>query len=70
MWYEWGKGEVRTGFLWVNPREIDNLEDIGIVEKRKEGITIDLKSIGMAWTGLIWLTMCTGGWLLQTRGIS
>ena len=65
-----GKEKCVQGFLWVNPREIDNLEDISIVEKRKEGIAIDLKSIGMAWTGLIWLTMCTGGGLLRTWGIS
>jgi hypothetical protein len=26
----WGRAYLHTGFLWGNPRERDNLEDLGI----------------------------------------
>jgi len=32
--------------------------------RRKENIKMDLKSVGRAWTGLIWLGIRTGGGLL------
>jgi hypothetical protein len=30
MWHVWVKGEVYTGFWWVNLRERDHLEDPGV----------------------------------------
>jgi len=60
MWHVWGSGEVRTGFWWVDQRERDHFDDVGV------GGRIILKWIfkkgdGEAWTGLIWLRIGTRG---------
>ena len=39
MWHVWGRGEVRTGFWWGDPRERDHLEDRLRLE---DNIKIDL----------------------------
>jgi hypothetical protein len=54
------RGEVYTGFWWVNVRERDHLEDPGI------GGTVILRWIFRKWdgeacTGAIWLMIGTGG---------
>jgi hypothetical protein len=54
---------VHTRFWWEGLRESDHLEDL-----RVDGSVI-LKWIfkkwdGEAWTGLMWLRIGTGGWLL------
>ena len=58
MWHVWGRGEVRTGFLWGNLRKRDYLEDPGLDGR------IILKWIFMkwngAWTGLSWFRIGTG----------
>jgi hypothetical protein len=54
-----GKGEVNTGYWWVNLRERGHLEDPGI------DVRIILRwmfrnwDVG-AWTGLIWLRIGIG----------
>jgi hypothetical protein len=58
-----GKGEVHTGFWWGDLREVDHLGDAGVDGR------IILKSVfkkwdGEAWTGLSWLRIGAGGWLL------
>jgi len=58
-----GRGEVRTGFWWVNAKGRENLKDLGIDER------IILKRIfrmwdGEAWTELIWRRIRTSGWML------
>jgi len=30
MWHVWGRAEVHKGFLWLNLRERDHLEDLGV----------------------------------------
>ena len=59
----YGGGEVHTGIWWENVMGKDNLENLGIDGK------VILRRIfrkwnGGAWTGLIWLRIETGGWLL------
>jgi hypothetical protein len=66
MWHVWGRGEVHTGLYWGNLREGDHLEVPGIDGR------IILKWIferlgGRAQTGLVWLRIGTGGWLLCIR---
>jgi len=55
-----GRGEVHTGFWWVNLRERDHLEDRSV-----DGMII-LRWIFTKWdvgvlTGSIWLRIGTGG---------
>jgi len=47
-----GRGEVHTGFVGGNLKERDHLEDPGIDGTR---------SWVVAWTGLFWLRVGTGG---------
>jgi hypothetical protein len=57
-----GEGEVHTGFWWRDLREGDHLEDPGA-----DGIKLKWifkKWDGIAWPGLIWLRIGTGGGLL------
>jgi hypothetical protein len=54
MWHVRGRGEVHTGFWWGNLNEKDNLEDPGI-DGRIILRRILIKSVVMAWNGLIWL---------------
>jgi hypothetical protein len=46
----WGKGDVNKGFRLGNPREGDNLEELGVRERILEWIF--KKSFGRDWTGL------------------
>jgi hypothetical protein len=58
MWHVCRTGEEHTGFWWVDLRERDHLEDLGV-----GGIT-DLQEVdlgGKGWTGFIWLKIGTGG---------
>jgi len=66
MWQIWGRGEVRTGVWWVDLRDRDHLEGVGV------GGRIILKWIfkkwdGETWTGLIWLRIGTRGGPLRMR---
>jgi hypothetical protein len=57
-----GKKEVHTGFWWGDLREGDHLGDPGV-----DGRIIlkwIFKKWDGAWTGLIWLSIGTGGGLL------
>ena len=58
-----GKGNVHTGFWWVNLREGDPLEDQG-VNGRAKLQWIFQRWDGRAWNGLIWLRNVTGGGLM------
>jgi hypothetical protein len=49
-----GRGEVRAGFWWVNPREGDHLEDADI-----DGMILKWSEMG-AWTESNWLRIRTG----------
>jgi len=62
MWHVW-RGEVHTGFWCGNLRERDDLEDPGI-DGRIILKLIFYKSVGQAWTVLIWLRIDTSGRLL------
>jgi len=53
-------GEVYTGFWWGNLRERDHLENQGI-DGRIILRWICRKWDREAWTGLIWLSIGTGG---------
>jgi hypothetical protein len=52
MWNVWGRGEVHTGFWWVDLRQGDHLEDPG-VDGRIILKWIFKKRDGRAWTVLI-----------------
>jgi hypothetical protein len=52
--------EKRRGFWWGNMRETDHLEDPG-VDGRIQRRWIFRKCEVGEWTGLIWLTIGTGG---------
>ena len=30
MWYVWTRGEMHIGFWWGDPKEEDDLEDLGV----------------------------------------
>ena len=62
MWHLFGRGELRTVFWWVNAKERDNLEDLGL-DGRIFLKRIFKMSDGEAWAELIWLRMRTGCWL-------
>jgi hypothetical protein len=57
-----GRGEVHTGFWWVNLREGGLLKDPGI-DGRIILKLIFVRWVGV-WTGSIWLRAGTGGGLL------
>jgi len=57
------RGEVHTGFWWRKLKERDHLEDL-ILEGRIIFIFIFKTWDGVAWAGLIWLRIGTGGRLL------
>jgi hypothetical protein len=58
-----GGREVHTMFYLGNLRERDHLENIGIGGRIILECILN-KSVGKAWTGLIWLRMGTDGRLL------
>ena len=58
MRHVWEIDEVDAGFLWGNLRERGSLEDLGVYGKILKWI---FKWDGEVWTGLIWLTIGTGG---------
>jgi hypothetical protein len=63
MWHAWDIGELHRGFWWEDLRERVHFEGRGV-----DGMII-LKLIfnkwdGVAWTGLIWRMIWTGGGLL------
>ena len=58
-----GRGEVHTGFWFVNLREGDQVEDLGVGGRIKLEEILK-KQIGRASTGLIWLMAGTDGGLL------
>ena len=54
---------MHTGFWWVNLKERDHLEDIGV--RWEDNIKVDLQDVGWGrWTGSIWPRIGTGGELL------
>jgi hypothetical protein len=59
-----GRGEVYTGFWWVNARERDHLEDSSIDGKIILRWIFRKWDVG-AWTGLIWLRIEIGGIHIQ-----
>jgi hypothetical protein len=63
MQHVWGKREVHTGFWWGDLRESDHLRDRG-VDGRIILKWIFKKWDVVAWTGLSWLRIGTGGGLL------
>jgi hypothetical protein len=58
-----GKREVHTGFWWGDLREGDHFGDPGI-DGRLQLKRIFKRNDGVAWTGLSWLRIGTGGGLL------
>jgi len=54
------EGEIHTGFWWGVLTERYNLEDLS-VEGRIILQWIFKRSVGEAWTGLIWFRIGTGG---------
>jgi hypothetical protein len=60
MWHVWGTGEVHTGFCWEDMRERIHFEDIS-VDGRIIIKLIIKKWDGEPWTGVLWLTIGTGG---------
>jgi hypothetical protein len=58
MWYVWETGEVRTGFWWGELTGRENLEYLG-VDERKILKRIFKKWDG-AWTVIIWLRVGKG----------
>jgi hypothetical protein len=59
-WYVWGTGEEHTGFWWGDPRERNNLCDLG-VDGRIVLKWIFIKWDVCVWICLIWLRMGTDG---------
>ena len=55
-----GGGEVHTGFWWGSLRERDHLEDQGIGGRIILRWVFRKQDVG-AWSGLIWLSIGTGG---------
>jgi len=55
-----GRGEVYRGFWWRNLREIDHLEDSGVVRRIILRWIFRKWDVG-AWTGSSWLRIGTGG---------
>jgi hypothetical protein len=62
MWHVWWTGEVRTFFWLGDVMERDHLEDLG-VDGRIILKWISRKLDWVAWTGLLWLRIGTGGGL-------
>jgi hypothetical protein len=63
MWQLWETGEAHTGFWWGDLRDTDHLEDEGIGGRIILKLALK-KWKGESWTGLLWLTIGTGGGLL------
>ena len=59
----WGRGDVCTGFWWVNLRDRDHLEDPGL-DERMILKWIFRNSEVRSWTASFWLKIGTGGGLL------
>jgi hypothetical protein len=57
-----GKGRGAYRVLVGKPKERDHLEDPGVDERII--LEWNLKILGGAWTGLMWLRIGTGGGLL------
>jgi len=55
-----GRGEVYTGFWWVNLREKDHLEDTGIDGRIILRWIFRKREVGV-WTRSIWIRIGTGG---------
>jgi hypothetical protein len=55
----WNVGEKTRKWLWWEKlKKRDNLEDLGVIEKKMSPIQMDLQEIvGKVWTGFIWLRM-------------
>jgi hypothetical protein len=59
MWHVWDTERVLTGFSWVDVRERDHLEDLGI-DRWIILQWIFKKRYGKAWTGMMWCRIGTG----------
>jgi hypothetical protein len=62
MWHVWGKGVVRAGFWWGDPKEVDHLQDLSLDGKiilKKDSQEIERGRID--WIGLMMLRIGTGG---------
>ena len=60
MWRIWGRGEVRTGFWWGNPRERNHLGEPGVDGRIILRWIFRKWDVGV-WTGSSWLRTGTGG---------
>ena len=56
----YGRQEMPTEIWWGDPRERDRSEDVGVDGRVILNWTF-MKSVGEAWTGLMWLRIGTGG---------
>ena len=60
MRHVWERGEVHTKFWWRNLREGDHLEDLGFDRTMIRRWNFKKRDV-VAWTGVLWLRIGTGG---------
>jgi hypothetical protein len=64
MQHVWETGERHTVFWWLNLKERDHLEYLGIVERMILKWTFKMWA-GRVWTELVWFRIETAGRLLR-----